>query len=77
MNTRKPMRETQSAKVLRGYLESTGIGLDEAAEKSGLSKAFLYMVLQGRHQVGIESAYKLKNGLGISLGKWETKEENV
>ena len=72
METRK---ETKSSRVLKNYMDATGLAVVEVAKRTGLTRQFIHMLLNGQHEVGFRSAMKLKEGLGISLDKWVNQQE--
>ena len=74
METQK--QTTRSSRVLQTYMEATGLTVAEVAERSGLTRAFVYMVLNGQNEVGFRSALKFKAGLGIGLDKWVAESGN-
>jgi len=54
---------------LRSYMDMTGITVAELAKKTGLTRQFIYLVLDGTNQIGLNSARKLHKSLGVSYDK--------
>ena len=61
---------TKAAKTLRSYMDATGLSVSDISNRTGLTRAFIYMILSGQCSVGFSSAMKFKTALGISLDKW-------
>ena len=55
---------------MRAYMDAAGVTVAEASKRTGLSRAFIYMILNGQNEVGLRSVMAFKAGLGISLDKW-------
>ena len=64
---------TQAAKTLQSYMNATGLSVLDISKRTGLSRAFIYMILSGQCSVGFSSALKFKDALGISLDKWSSR----
>jgi len=54
---------------LKSYMDMTGITVAELAKKTGLTRQFIYLVLDGTNQIGLNSARKLHKTLGVSYDK--------
>lgn len=51
-------------------MEATGASVIEISKRTGLTRAFIYMILNGQCNVGFKSALRFKEALGIDLEKW-------
>lgn len=61
---------SRHADVLRQYMEATGASVIEISKRTGLTRAFIYMILNGQCNVGFKSALRFKEALGVDLDKW-------
>lgn len=50
-------------------MSMTGISVAELAQKTGLTRQFIYNVLDGTNKIGATSAVKLHKTLGVSYDK--------
>ena len=63
------LNDNKGQAFLKSYMEMTGITVAELAKKTGLTRQFVYNVLDGTNQIGAVSARKLNKTLGVSYDK--------
>ena len=68
MKTEK-LTENKGQAFLKSYVAMTGISVADLAKKTGLTRQFIYNVLDGTNQIGLASARKLHKTLGVSYDK--------
>ena len=68
MKTAK-LTENKGQAFLKSYVAMTGISVADLAKKTGLTRQFIYNVLDGTNKVGASSAIKLHKTLGVSYDK--------
>ena len=68
MKTEK-LTENKGQAFLKSYMNMTGITVAELAKKTGLTRQFIYNVLDGTNKIGATSAIKLNKTLGVSYDK--------
>ena len=65
----KKFNNNKGQVFLKSYMDMTGISVAELAKKTGLTRQFIYYVLDGTNQIGLASARKLHKTLGVSYDK--------
>ena len=63
------LNDNKGQAFLKSYMAMTGISVAELAKKTGLTRQFVYNVLDGTNQIGAVSARKLNKTLGVSYDK--------
>lgn len=71
MKTKKPnnTQENKGQAFLKEYMEMTGMSVAQVSEKTGLTRQFIYYVLDGKHRIGIDSARKIHDALGVKYDR--------